>query len=89
MTSPLTLKLKVVPGASRDAIVGWMGDRLKMAVTAPPEKGRANAAVVKLLARALGVRRTDLRITAGETSAAKTVVIDADPSVLLSLPPRA
>ena len=88
MTTRPTLKLKVVPRASRNAIVGWIGDRLKVAVTAPPEKGRANDAVVKLLARELGVRQADLRITAGKTSAAKTVVIDANPSVLLGLPPR-
>ena len=88
MTARPTLKLKVVPRASRNAIVGWIGDRLKVAVTAPPEKGRANAAVVKLLARELGVRQGNLRITTGETSSAKTVVIDANPSVLLGLPPR-
>ena len=88
ITARPTLKLKVVPRASRNAIVGWIGDRLKVAVTAPPEKGRANAAVVKLLARELGVRQADLRITTGETSSAKTVVIDAHPSVLLGLPPR-
>ena len=88
MTARPTLRLKVVPRASRNAIVGWIGDRLKVAVTAPPEKGRANAAVLKLLARELGIRQADLRITTGETASAKTVVIDADPSVLLGLPPR-
>ncbi len=88
MTERLTLKLKVVPRASRDAVVGWMGNRLKIAVTAPPEKGRANAAVVKLLARTLGIPGSNLRITAGKSSPAKTVSIDAAPSVLLGLPPR-
>ena len=88
MSGPLTLKLKVVPSASRDAVGTWLGDRLKVTVTAPPEKGRANDAVIRLLARKLGLRRTDLRIVAGETSPSKTLEIDAEPSVLLALPPR-
>jgi len=40
------LSLKVVPGSSRDEIVGWLGDSLKVKVKAPPDKGRANEAVV-------------------------------------------
>jgi uncharacterized protein (TIGR00251 family) len=38
--------VKVVPGSSRDQIMGWLGDPLKIKVTAPPEKGKANEAVV-------------------------------------------
>ncbi|MFM7075771.1 MAG: DUF167 domain-containing protein, partial [Planctomycetaceae bacterium] len=49
------LEVKVVPGSSRDQIVGWLGDALKIKVTAPPEKGKANERVVELLAGALGI----------------------------------
>jgi uncharacterized protein YggU (UPF0235/DUF167 family) len=82
----MKLQLKVVPKSSRDRVVGWVGDRLKVTVTAAPERGRANAAVVDVLARALGVPRSRIRITAGGTSPLKTAEVDADPSVLSKLP---
>ncbi len=52
-----------MPGASRSAIAGPLGDRLKVRVAAPAEKGRANRALVKLLRDWLGVR--DVAIVAG------------------------
>ena len=69
------LNIKVVPGASRDQIVGWLGNALKIKVTAPPEKGKANEAVVTLLAKTLGVRRDIIEIVSGHGSPAKTVEI--------------
>ena len=71
----LKLKLKVVPGASRTEIVGWLGDRLKVRVTAAPEKGKANAAVEAAIATALGIPVDSVRIVAGKVSAQKTVEI--------------
>ena len=50
----MRLELKVVPKASRDRVVGWLGDRLKVQVRAAPERGKANAAVEALLAEILG-----------------------------------
>lgn len=70
------LPIKVVPGSSRDCIAGWLGDTLKLRVSAPAERGRANAAVERLLADALGVPRACTRIVAGPTSARKLVEID-------------
>lgn len=67
--------MKVVPGASRDAIAGWLGDALKVRVSAPPERGKANAAVEALLAEALGVAPPDVRIVAGQASARKQVEV--------------
>lgn len=69
------LPVFVVPGASRDAIVGEHDGALRVRVAAPPEKGRANAAVRELLARELGLRRADLVITAGLGSRRKTVLV--------------
>ncbi len=72
----LTIRLKVVPGASRDAIAGWLGDRLKIRVSAAPEHGKANEAVRRLLAKTLHIDRRRIRLTAGATSPEKTVEID-------------
>jgi uncharacterized protein YggU (UPF0235/DUF167 family) len=67
--------VKVVPGASRDGIAGWLGDALKVRVAAPAERGRANAAGERLIAGALGVAPGSARIVAGATSARKIVEI--------------
>jgi uncharacterized protein len=82
----MKLQLKVVPKSSRDRVVGWIGDRLKVQVTAAPERGKANEAVVKVLAAALGVSRSQVRIIAGETSPLKTVEVDVDHALLARLP---
>lgn len=70
--SDVLIRLKVVPGSSRDAIAGVLGDRLKIKVAAAPEAGKANAAVCELLARALHVKRRDVAIEVGATSPEKT-----------------
>jgi uncharacterized protein (TIGR00251 family) len=70
------LSIKAVPGARRDEIVGPLGDRLKVRVSAPPEGGRANDAICALVAGALGVRHGDVRVVAGHTRAEKTLEID-------------
>jgi uncharacterized protein YggU (UPF0235/DUF167 family) len=67
--------VKVVPASSRDAVAGWLGETLKVRVTAPAERGRANAAVEALLADALGVPRESARVVAGRSSPRKVVEI--------------
>jgi hypothetical protein len=69
------LALKVVPGSSRDRVVGPLGERLKVAVRKPPEKGAANKAVCELLAEALGIRPTDVSVLRGETRPEKDVLV--------------
>ena len=70
------LSLKVVPGSSRDEVVGWLGDSLKVKVKAPPEKGRANDAVVALLADRLGIDAASIAVVSGHGSPAKVVAVD-------------
>ena len=69
------LKIKVIPGASRNQISGWLGDRLKIRVQAPPESGKANKSVIKLLSEALDIHRRDITISSGNTSQLKTLNI--------------
>jgi uncharacterized protein YggU (UPF0235/DUF167 family) len=69
------LRVKVVPGASRDAVAGWLGDALKVRVAAPAERGRANAAVEALVAGALGLPPGCARIVSGKTSSRKILEI--------------
>ena len=71
------LSLKVVPGSSRDEIVGWLGDSLKVKVKAPPEKGRANEAVIALLAERLGIDNSSITVVSGHGSPTKIVDVDA------------
>lgn len=69
----LTLNIKVIPGASREKIGEWFDDYLKIYVKAPPEGGKANRAVIKLLASALKLKENDIFIQSGLTSQKKVV----------------
>jgi hypothetical protein len=57
--------VKAVPGASRDALAGPVGDRLKVRVCAPPEGGKANRAICGLLAEALGIKPREVTVERG------------------------
>ena len=71
----LMVDIQVVPRASRLAVGPLVGDRLRVAVTAPPVDGAANQAVIQALADAFGVRRGDVEIVHGATGKRKTVRI--------------
>jgi len=86
------LKIHVVPGARQTMVAGLHGDRLKVKVARPPEKGRANEELLAFLARALKVPREALHLTSGATSRAKIVTVhDLSPDLrnrLLALVPN-
>ena len=73
------LRLRVKPGARKTAIVGVHGGALKVAVAAAPEKGKANRAVVKLLAEVLDLPASAVTIAAGETTQDKVAEIALNP----------
>ena len=69
--------VRVHPGARRNAIRGWVGDGiLKLEVTAAPEAGRANQAVCRLIAEAVGVGRRQVTVAGGETSRSKQIDVE-------------
>jgi uncharacterized protein YggU (UPF0235/DUF167 family) len=74
-TLSFKLPIKVVPGSSRSGIAGWLGDTLRVRVTAPPERGKANAAVESLLSDVLGLPGGGARIISGGSSPRKLVEI--------------
>lgn len=71
----ILLPVQAKPKAGRNALAGVHAGRLKVAVTAAPEKGKANAAVLDVLAAALGLKRSQLSLIAGETDPRKTVLV--------------
>jgi len=62
----VVIAVKAVPGSSRNRVVGVLGDCLKVAVSVPPEKGRANKAIAVVVARAVGVPARRVRVVAGQ-----------------------
>jgi uncharacterized protein (TIGR00251 family) len=85
------VKIHVVPGARKTVVAGLHGDRLKVKVAAPPEKGRANEELLAFLARSLQVPLQAVRLTSGAASRAKVVAVhDLSPDLksrLLALLP--
>ena len=73
------VKVRAAPGASRDRVVGIHGDALKIAVAAPPERGKANLAIARLLASVLGLSPAQVRLDSGATSRDKWFRIEGAP----------
>jgi uncharacterized protein (TIGR00251 family) len=70
------LRVHVTPGAREEQITDWHGGSLRVRVQARPEKGRANQAALRLLARRLGVAPANLSIVRGAASRDKLVEVD-------------
>ena len=71
----LTFDIQVIPHASRSEIAGVQEGAFKIKVTAPPVEGAANEACIKLLARELGLKKSQMEISSGAKSRKKTVLI--------------
>lgn len=83
----VTVSIRLTPKASANRIQGLAqeadgGCVLKAAVTAAPEKGKANAALIKLLAKAWSLPKTSLTVISGATDRNKVLHIDGDPALL-------
>ena len=72
-TQGATFQIKVHPRAKKNAIVGEVGDALKLALTAPPLQGRANDACIAFFAELLNVPRWSVTIAAGQSSRNKVI----------------
>jgi len=84
MVNPLVKKadggvvftVKVVPGSSRTAICGLLDGAIKVKISAPAEKGKANKCLLGFLAKHLGVKKTSVRIISGTTNPVKQVKVE-------------
>ena len=70
------VRVQLSPGARRSELTGRHGDGWKARVAAPPERGRANAALEELLAGILGVPRSGVRVVGGHGARSKVVEVD-------------
>ncbi|MDC1143079.1 DUF167 domain-containing protein [Planctomycetota bacterium] len=71
----VSIRLRVAPGASKAEIKGVHAGALKLSITEPPEKGKANKGVIRLLAKSLNLAAKNLEITSGHTSQDKAILI--------------
>jgi uncharacterized protein len=67
--------VKVVPGSSKTTLGGLLDSMLKVKVAAPPEKGKANEALIGLLAQVLGIKKGQIAITRGQMNPVKHVTV--------------
>jgi uncharacterized protein (TIGR00251 family) len=72
----VSLSVRVRPNSREDRIVGRVGDVLQVKVGAPPQEGKANAALIRLLSEALGAPRSKVSIVRGEHSRDKRILIE-------------
>ncbi len=70
------IHVRLTPRGGRDAIDGWDGDVLRVRVSVAPVDGKANDALVRLLAKALGLPASRVTLASGATSRGKTIDVD-------------
>ncbi|AAP04998.1 DUF167 domain-containing protein [Chlamydia caviae] len=78
------LEVKVTPKSRENKIVGFEGEVLKIRVTEAPEKGKANEAVIALLAKTLSLPKRDVTLISGETSRKKRLLLPKSTESIIS-----
>ena len=82
----VVIRVHVQPKARREQMIGMHGGRLKLAVTEPPDKGKANAAVVRLVAAALNLSASRVELLRGDASRQKDLLVrDLDAGAVIRL----
>jgi uncharacterized protein (TIGR00251 family) len=71
----IIIPAKIQPNSSKEKVIGEYADKLKIAVTSPPVKGKANKAIVKALAKWLSIKTSDVQIVSGEKSKDKEILV--------------
>ena len=71
----MILNVKLIPKSSKNRLAGWVGKSLKICVTAIPEKGKANDAMLNVLSKILEIPKAHIRLIRGKTSSQKVVDI--------------
>ena len=72
----MKVAVKVLPNASRDEVVGWLGQELKVRVQAPPEAGKANKRLCRLLAQFCGLPEGAVAVVSGQSNARKIIELN-------------
>lgn len=81
----LEVSVKATPKAKQNKIVGFTPQGLKIQVTAAPENGKANEAIITLLAKYCGLAKQDVALISGETSPHKKIFLRGNPGELLGI----
>lgn len=76
MSESFKLSVRVQPGARETAIIGWVDDELRVRIAAPPVNGKANEALIALLAKTLGVPKSRVHIQRGGSGRGKLILVD-------------
>ncbi len=70
----IILHIKVVPRASKNEVIGIMGDRLKVKIKAPPVDGEANAEIIRFFSKLLGIPKKQIKILRGLNASSKDIL---------------
>ena len=72
----MKIRIKAIPNAGKNEVIGWFGDQLKIKIAAAPAKGKANKALIEYLSNALSISKSEIKILHGHTSSNKILKIE-------------